>query len=144
MTSARDSSVADCALLELPGTISRAGNLTVLQWQQGCPFKIRRVYYLFDVPAGAVRGGHAHRDLHQLVVAASGSFEVVLDDGRECRTVMLNRPDRGLHLVPGIWRELQNFSSGSICLVAASEKFDERDYWREHSKFLEYKLEQRV
>jgi len=122
--------------------MTRSGSLTVVQPGQNCPFQIRRVYYLFDVPAGAVRGGHAHRALHQLVIAASGSFEVSLDDGRDRRTVALNRPDRALHLVPGIWRELRNFSSGSICLVMASETFDESDYFRRHSDFLAFKAEQ--
>ena len=142
MISARDSTIADCTMVELSGNVSRSGSLTVVQPGQNCPFKIRRVYYLFDLPAGAVRGGHALRALHQFVVAGSGSFEVRLDDGREGRTVTLNRPDRALHLVPGIWRELRDFSSGGICLVLASDTFDERDYFRQHSDFLAFKAGQ--
>lgn len=102
-------------------------------------FTMRRIYFLFDVPAGSVRGGHAHRTLHQLVVAPSGSFDVVIDDGRARRTVALNRPDVALHLVPGIWRELENFSAGSVCLVAASDVYDEDDYVRDRDEFLAFK-----
>jgi hypothetical protein len=142
MVSARETSVADCAMVELSPKVSRSGRLTVVQPGENCPFEIQRVYYLFDVPAGAVRGGHAHRALHQFVVAASGSFEVRLDDGQDCRTVALNRPDRALHLVPGIWRELHNFSSGSICLAMVSNTFDESEYLRCHADFLAFKASQ--
>lgn len=104
-----------------------------------CPFEIRRVYYLYDVPGGAARGGHAHRTLQQLIIAASGSFDVLIDDGRNRRTVILNRPYYALHIVPGIWRELHNFSSGSISLVLASAEFDEQDYIRDHQGFARWK-----
>lgn len=106
-----------------------------MQPQWNCPIEIRRVYYLYDVPGGASRGGHAHRDLHQILVAAGGSFDVLLDDGRNRRTVMLNRPYHALHIVPGIWRELSNFSSGSICLVLASAVYEESDYLRNYESF---------
>ncbi len=134
-----ESSVYDCALLELPRIKNRAGNITVLEPGKNCPFPVRRVYYLYDVPGGASRGGHAHRELRQLIVAASGSFDVMLDDGRNRRSVTLNRPYYGLHVVPGIWRELHNFSSGGICLVLASEIFEEGDYIREYSEFTGWK-----
>jgi len=136
---AHDTTVYDCALVELPRIASRAGSITVMESAGNCPFDIRRVYYLYDVPGGAARGGHAHRSLHQLVVAASGSFDVLIDDGRNRRTVALNRPYYALHIVPGIWRELHNFSSGSICLVLASAEFDEEDYVRQHESFAEWK-----
>jgi hypothetical protein len=110
-----------------------------MEYAKNCPFPIRRVYYLYDIPADSKRGGHAHRQLHELIVAAMGSFEVLLDDGRNRRTVLLNRPYLGLHIVPGIWRELQNFSGGSICLVLASELYDEGDYIRNVESFLKWK-----
>ena len=136
---AHSNTVYDCALLELPRIANRAGTITVLDGATNCPIDLRRVYYLYDVPGGAARGGHAHRELRQLVVAASGSFEVLLDDGRNRRSVMLNRPYYGLLILPGIWRELHNFSSGSICLCLASEQYDESDYIREYSGFQEWK-----
>ena len=105
------------------------------------PFKIKRVYYLYDVPGGEERGGHAHKNLFQLIVAASGSFDVVLDDGFEKKTIQLNRPYNGLIIVPGIWRELSNFSSGSICLVLASEVYKIKDYIRDYSLFKDLKNE---
>jgi hypothetical protein len=134
------STVYDCALLELPRIANRAGSITVMESLGNCPFEIRRVYYLYDVPAAATRGGHAHRALHQLVIAASGSFEVLIDDGRNRRTIALNRPFHALHIVPGIWRELHNFSSGSISLVLASAAFDEQDYIRNHEDFVRWKI----
>ena len=100
------------------------------------PFEIKRVYYLYDVPGGESRGGHAHKNLYQLIVAASGAFSVTLDDGKEKRTILLNRPYQGLLVVPGIWRELNDFSSGAVCLVLASEKYDENDYIRIYNDFL--------
>jgi len=134
-----DSTVYDCAQLELPRIENPAGNLTVMQPSLNCPIQIARVYYLYDIPGGASRGGHAHRQLHQLIIAASGSFDVLIDDGRNRRTVMLNRPYHALHIVPGIWRELHNFSSGAICLVLASAVYDEADYIRQYTEFLEFK-----
>lgn len=139
MLGARDSTVYDCALLELPRVLDRAGNLTVIEPGVNCPFEVPRTYYLYDVPGGATRGGHAHRELHQLIVAAGGSFEVLIDDGRNRRTVFLNRPYYALHLCPGIWRELHNFSSGSVCLVLASAKYDEADYFRDYAEFTRWK-----
>lgn len=134
------SSVADCRLIELDKHHSdRKGNLSVVEGACDVPFLIRRVYYLYDVPGGESRGGHAHKNLYQLLVAASGSFSVTLDDGTEKRTIVLNRPYQGLLIVPGIWRTLDDFSSGSVCLVLASEKYDEADYIREYSDFMEYK-----
>jgi hypothetical protein len=97
------------------------------------------VYYLYDVPGGSERGGHAHKELHQLIVAASGSFDVIIDDGRNKKIIQLNRPNFGLLVVPGIWREIVNFSSGGICLVLASEKYDPKDYLRDHDEFMKWK-----
>lgn len=133
------STVYDCALVELPRRSGRTGNVTALLPGQTCPFKIQRTYYLYDVPGGSSRGGHAHRGLEQLIIAASGSFDVIIDDGQNRRTVMLNRPYYALHIVPGMWREICNFSSGSICLVMASAVYDEADYIRVYEEFLELK-----
>jgi len=113
--------------------------LTVVENNITVPFEVKRVYYLYDVPGGEVRGGHAHKDLYQLLIAASGSFDVVLDDGNIKRTISLNRPYLGLLIIPGIWRELNNFSSGSVCLVLASEIYIEDDYIRVYDSFLKYK-----
>lgn len=131
--------IYDCTLIELPKIHNRAGNITIAENQAEVPFEIQRVYYLYDIPNGSTRGGHAHKELFQLIVAASGSFEVVLDDGKLKRTIFMNRPDYGLLVPPGLWRELVNFSSGSILMVLASLKYDEDDYIREHEKFLEFK-----
>ncbi|MFD1188876.1 sugar 3,4-ketoisomerase, partial [Pontibacter rugosus] len=125
--------------IELPQVESRSGNITPVTCNKEIPFNIKRVYYLYDVPGGETRGGHAHRNLHQLIVAASGSFDVVLDDGKIRRTVSLNRPNYGLYVVPGIWRELINFSSGSVLLVLASMSYDECDYIRDYSIFSKLK-----
>ena len=114
------------------------GNLTVVENNSMAPFEVKRVYYLYDVPAGEERGGHAHKELQQFIIAVSGSFDVVIDDGNVRRTVSLNRPFKGLHIRPGIWRELENFSSGAVCLVLASEHYNEADYIREYSRFIEY------
>ena len=103
------------------------------------PFEVRRTYYLYDIPGGESRGGHAHRKLQQLIVAASGSFSVTLNDGRVKRTFVMNRPYQGLLIVPGIWRTLEDFSSGSVCLVLASEKYEESDYIRDYEEFIKYK-----
>jgi hypothetical protein len=133
------SSVEDCKLISLPLVNLTSGTITSLNNSSEIPFDIRRVYYLYDVPAGAERGGHAHKELYQLIVAASGSFDVLIDDGRIKRTINLNRPFSGLLIVPGIWRELINFSSGSICLVMASHFYDENDYLRKYHDYLSYK-----
>lgn len=128
-------SVYDCSILRLDKIHNRAGNITVVTGEETLPFPIKRIYYLYDVPGGEGRGGHAHRGLHQLIVAVSGSFEVMLDDGKNKKIVRLNRPDFGLLVVPGIWRELFEFSSGSVCLVLASEVYSESDYMREYQEF---------
>lgn len=127
--------VYDCSLMELTRISSPNGSLTPVSGGVNLPFQIERVYYLYDIPGGEARGGHAHRHLHQLIVAASGSFDILLDDGINRRTVHLNRPYYGLYLTNMIWRELLNFSSGGICLVLASARFDEADYFREYEEF---------
>jgi oxalate decarboxylase/phosphoglucose isomerase-like protein (cupin superfamily) len=131
--------VTDCKLMSLSKIGDRSGNLTIISSSVDVPFNIKRIYYLYDIPSGESRGGHAHKNLYQLLVAASGSFDVLLDDGLEKRTVVLNRPDLGLLIVPGIWRELINFSSGATCLVLASLVYFEEDYIREYAEFLELK-----
>jgi dTDP-4-dehydrorhamnose 3,5-epimerase-like enzyme len=133
------SSIYNCSILQLPKIHNRAGNITALENNIHLPFDVKRVYYLYDVPAGEERGGHAHRELQQIVVAASGAFDVLLNDGTNKKIVHLDRPCIGLHIVPGIWRELLNFSSGAVCLVLASHKYDEKDYIRDYRNFLAYK-----
>lgn len=128
-------SVDDCKLLELPVIQNPQGNLTFIEEQRHVPFPIARVYYLYDVPGGAMRGGHAHRDLEQLIVAISGSFDVILDDGSKRREITLNRSRIGLYMPTMIWRELVNFSSGSVCMVLASAYYDEADYYRDYDEF---------
>jgi len=128
--------VRDCQLVELPVIHAQEGNLTFVEGGRHVPFEIARIYYLYDVPGGATRGGHAHRSLKQLLIAISGSFDVLLDDGRENRAVTLNRSYTGLLLTPMIWRELTNFSSGSVCMVLASDVYDESDYFRDYDEFL--------
>ena len=131
--------VYDCSVMEMDKHHSDVGNITVIENNKTIPFDVKRVYYLYDIPGGEERGGHAHKELKQLLVAASGSFDVILDDGDVKRTVTLNRPYYGLLIVPGIWRELNNFSSGAICLVLASEKYEESDYLRDYNEFLTIK-----
>ena len=128
-------SVYSCNIVPLNKIHNRAGNITIVEGQNSVPFDIKRVYYLYDIPGGEDRGGHAHKELRQLIVAASGSFNVLLDDGKNKKIVTLNRPDYGLIVVPGIWRELMEFSSGSVCLVLASEVYDENDYFRDYQEF---------
>ncbi len=135
----KNSTVFDCSVIELSRTKSGNGNISVLENDVHIPFATRRVYYLYDVPGGESRGGHAHRELQQLIVAASGSFTVRINDGINTRSIHLNRPYHGLLMVPGLWRELEEFSSGSICLVMASHPYDEEDYIREYADFLSYK-----
>ena len=132
-------SASDCSVIELPKIENRFGNLTSIENSIEIPFDIKRVFYLYDIPGGEDRGAHAHKECHQFLLAASGSFEVQLDDGNEKKTVMLNQPFRGLHIPPGIWASEVNFSSGSICLVLASHKYDEKDYIRDYQEFLNYK-----
>jgi hypothetical protein len=133
------SSIYNCSIIELNKVHNRSGNLTAIEGKMDIPFDVKRVYYLYDVPGGAERGGHAHKELQQLIVAASGCFNVLLDDGRNKKVVELNRPYYGLYVVPGIWRELINFSSGAICLVMASHKFSEVDYISVYTDFISLK-----
>ncbi|WP_396178657.1 sugar 3,4-ketoisomerase [Flavobacterium sp.] len=125
------------ALISIPKIEDNRGNLSVIE-NDVLPFEMKRVYYLYDVPSGAERGGHAHKNLKQFLVALSGSFDVILNNGKESQKVTLNKPFEGLLINPGIWRELNNFSSGSVCLVIASAVFDESDYIREYAEFLKF------
>lgn len=129
-------SIEDCKILELPKIHDPRGNLTFIEGGSHVPFDIQRVYYLYDVPGGSVRGGHAHKQLHQFIVAMSGSFDVILDDGKDKKRVHLNRSYIGLYICPMIWRELDNFSSNSVCMVLASTKYEEADYYREYAEFM--------
>lgn len=134
------STVYDCTVIELDRHHSdRKGNISVVENGRDVPFNVKRAYYLYDVPGGESRGGHAHKELRQLIIAASGSFTVTLDDGHVKRTFTLNRPYQGLYVVPGIWRTLDDFSSGAVCMVLASERYDEADYIRDYQKFLKYR-----
>jgi len=135
----KKTSVYDCSLLELPVNHREKGNLTAVGNGEEIPFDVRRIYYLYDVPAGESRGGHAHKGLFQLLVAASGSFDVLLYDGKIKRRLTVNRPYQGILIVPGIWRELDDFSSGAVCLVLASHEYDAEDYIREYEEFLKWK-----
>ena len=134
-------SVFNCSIIELHKFHDPEGNLTPVYSNVHVPFDIKRVFYLYDIPGGESRGAHAHKECHQFLVAASGAFEVVLDDGVNKRTVLLNRPFYGLHIPPGVWAAEQGFSSGSVCLVLASEKYDEADYIRSYEDFLKYRNE---
>jgi hypothetical protein len=128
--------LANCKLVDLPKISDPRGNLTFIEGGgRHIPFDIKRVYYLYDVPGGSERGGHAHKALSQLIIAMSGSFDVVLDDGHEKRRFHLNRSYTGLFVCPMIWRELDNFSSGSVCMVLASNLYDEDDYYRDYGDF---------
>jgi dTDP-4-dehydrorhamnose 3,5-epimerase-like enzyme len=129
-------SLNDCQIIELPKITDSRGNLTFVENQQHVPFDIKRVYYTYDVPGGAERGGHAHKELKQTIIAMSGSFDITLDDGWEKKKFHLNRPYFGLYVCPMIWREIDNFSSGSVCMVLASELYTEDDYYREYDDFL--------
>jgi hypothetical protein len=131
-------SVYDCSVIELPKIENRAGNITPVTNLKEIPFEINRIFYIYDIPGGKDRGAHAHKECHQFLVAASGSFEVELDDGTTKRTIMLNRPYYGLHIPPGVWAAEKSFSSGAICLVLASHKYDESDYLRDYGDFLNY------
>ena len=127
--------VFDCSIIELPRIQNRAGNITPINNNQEVPFDVKRVFYIYDIPGGEDRGAHAHKECHQFLVAASGSFEIELDDGNIKRTVVLNRPYYGLHIPPGIWASEKGFSSGSVCLVLASEGYLESDYVRNYDEF---------
>ncbi len=137
----RSSKVYDCSILEIDKHHNTKGNISVVENGITVPFDVKRVYYLYDIPGGESRGGHAHKELQQFIVAASGSFDVILDDGRLRRSFTLNRPYQGLLVVPGIWREINNFSSGSVCLVLASTCYDEKDYIRDYKQFKKGKNE---
>lgn len=125
-----------CRIVSLPKISDPRGNLTFIEGGNHIPFDIQRIYYLYDVPGGAERGGHAHKGLSQLIIAMSGSFDVVLDDGFEKKRYHLNRSFSGLYVCPMIWRELDNFSSGSVCMVLASNRYDESDYYRNYDEYL--------
>ncbi len=133
------SDIHACNVLELNKIHNPSGNITIYQNGLNHLINVKRVYYLYDVPSGSERGGHAHKELYQIIIAASGSFDVILDDGFNKKIVSLNRPNYGLLVVPGIWREIINFSSGAICLVLASEKYSPEDYIRDYNNFMEWK-----
>lgn len=130
----------DCLLLNFPKNHQLNGNLTSITNYEEVPFAIKRIYYLYDVPGGETRGGHAHKDLYQIMVALSGSFTVTIDDGMHKRSFQLNQPYQGLLIPSGLWRDLDNFSSGSICMVLASELYDENDYFRDYEKYTNWKF----
>lgn len=129
-------SIQTCTIIELPKISDPRGNLTFVESGRQIPFDIRRVYYLYDVPGGAERGGHAHKALHQLIIAVSGSFDIQIDDGYASKTITMNRSYQGLYICPMIWRDIGNFSSGAVCMVLASAYYDELDYYRQYSEFL--------
>ena len=134
----KKTTVYDCSVIELPKIETECGNMTPVHPQINVPFDIKRVFYSYDIPGGEARGAHAHKECHQFLIAASGAYEVLLDDGVNKRTVLLNRPFYGLHIPPGIWASEQAFSSGSICLVLASHGYIEEDYIRNYEDYLEY------
>ena len=127
----------DCRIIDLPLISDQRGNLSFFEASRHVPFDFRRIYYLYDVPEGAERGGHAHKNLHQFMIAISGSFDVLLDDGKEKMQIHLDRASKGLYICPMIWRDIQNFSSGAVCMVIASEYYDEADYIRNYWEFLQ-------
>ncbi|MFL2643967.1 MAG: sugar 3,4-ketoisomerase [Flavobacteriaceae bacterium] len=133
-------SIENVKIISIPKIVDEKGRgkLSVIE-KSIIPFEIKRVYYLYDVPSDAFRGGHAHKNLNQFMIPLSGSFEVKIDDGYNNKKIMLNKPNQGLLIPSGIWREMDNFSAGSVCLVLASEVFDESDYFRDYNSFLEYK-----
>ena len=128
--------VYDSKIIQLPKIKNRSGNITPIHNFIDIPFKVRRIFYLYDIPGGVDRGAHSHKECHQFIIAASGAFEVLLDDGGSKKKILLNRPDFGLHIPPGLWASEINFSSGSICLVLASHLYDEKDYVREYKEYL--------
>ena len=136
----KNNTVFDCSIIKMSKVHTESGNITVAENGSNIPFVVRRVYYLYDVPGGEIRGGHAHYELEQYIIAASGSFEVILDDGVNRKRIFLNRPNLALHVVPGLWRELDNFSSGSVCLVLASNLYEEEDYIRDYEEFKKLKF----
>ena len=135
----KHSNISDCKIITLPKIHNTLGNITAIENLNDVPFNVQRIYYLYDVPSNEERGGHAHYELEQFIIAVSGSFDIILKDGVTEKAVTLNRPNNALHVVPGLWREIANFSGGSICLVLASEKYDENDYIRDYNKYLDLK-----
>lgn len=131
-------SVNDCRIIEVPRVSNRAGSISIVEGADVLPFTTKRAFWLYDIPAGESRGAHAHKECHQFMVAASGSFEVEVDDGRDKKTFSLNRPFYGLHVPPGIWAHELNFSSGAICLVLTSHEYNPDDYIRDYSEYLDY------
>ena len=129
-------SVYNCSIIELPKLNNRAGNITPVTNKVNIPFEVKRVFYIYDIPGGEDRGAHSHKECHQFLIAASGSFEIEMDDGTNKRTVTLNRPYYGLHIPPGIWAAEKGFSSGSVCLVLTSHKYNELDYIRSYAEYL--------
>lgn len=129
-------STENCRIITLPRVDDARGSLSFIEGDRHVPFPIQRIYYLYEIPGGAERGAHAHKALHQLIIAISGSFEVVLDDGKTQRTFLLDSPDKGLYVCPMMWRELGNFSEGAVCMVLASARYDENDYFRTYDTFL--------
>lgn len=135
----KKATVFDCSLVHFPRIQNRAGNITAVENNIEVPFAVKRIYYLYDIPGGEDRGAHAHYRLEQLVIAASGSFDITIDDGRNKRTVSLNRPYYGLHILPGLWRDINNFSSGAILMVLASEVYQPEDYIRTYEEYLNHR-----
>ena len=135
----KNNTVFNCSIVDLSKVHTITGNITVVENGNNIPFEVKRVYYLYDVPSGEERGGHAHYKLEQYVIAAGGSFDVTLDDGLNKKKFTLNRPNLALHVVPGLWREINNFSSGSLTMVLASEIYKEEDYIRNYEDFLKLK-----
>jgi len=129
-------SIDTCKIIQIPQISDRRGNLSFIEENKHIPFEIKRIYYLYDVPGDSVRAGHAHKNLHQFMIAISGSFDITLDDGVNKKTINLRRPYEGLYIPPMMWRDLDNFSSGSVCLVLASDYFDESDYYRNYNEFI--------
>jgi len=131
-----DVNIERCRMIDLPKIEDRRGNLTFIEGLTHVPFDIARVYYVYDVPGGSERGGHAHKELQQFIIAMSGSFDVLLDDGKDRKRIHLNRSYNGLYVCPMIWRQLDNFSSGSVCMVLASTPYAESDYYRDYAEFM--------
>ena len=128
--------IDECKIIQIPKVSDKRGNLSFIEENKHIPFEIKRIYYLYDVPGDSIRAGHAHKNLHQFMIAISGSFEITLDDGVNKKTLNLKKPYEGIYIPPMIWRDLDNFSSGSVCLVLASDYFDESDYYRNYNEFI--------
>jgi hypothetical protein len=135
----KSATIYDCSIIEVPKVNNRAGSISFVEGVKNLPFTPTRIFFLFDIPAGESRGAHAHKECHQFIIAASGSFEVALDDGSNNKSISLNRPFYGLHIPPGIWANEFNFSSGAVCLVLASHKYNEMDYIRAYKNFIDFK-----